>query len=417
MKTVRFFFFLFLFFSAGFTSFAQSGVPVSPQVNSINSADTVVFDLSHVTCSGSFALVPVYILSDDNVWALDFSFRFNLNKMTYHSLVNYTSYLSAAENFNSLDSLLRFSSNSFQQIDNNTVLVAIKFQLTSGRINSSDFSSMHVYLNGDPCSVKVIEALPGANVTTSGPAVLATGDSVSLIACSGPGFSYTWLPTGETTQTIVVADSGLYTVIVNDGNGCLSDFQLRVFRAVPLPVELITFEVNEAGESIQIDWSTSTELNNDFFTIERSNDMTSWNEVSRVKGAGTSAEINNYHLTDLHPFEGINYYRLIQTDFDGSGKWIGTGSAVYSGTRRTMSVFPNPAASRQIRIRVGEKNENTTVHIRIYSSMGLEILSKTVVCSGLFSNGIHLPEDLTPGIYLIILELGNETYSQQLILQ
>ncbi|MBK7966200.1 MAG: T9SS type A sorting domain-containing protein [Bacteroidetes bacterium] len=87
----------------------------------------------------------------------------------------------------------------------------------------------------------------------------------------------------------------------------------------PLPVELISFKATKiSNQQVQVSWSTASEKNNDFFTIERSLDGNSFIEVQRVKGAGNSSSTRNYSIIDQEPTAGVNYYRLIQTDFDGT---------------------------------------------------------------------------------------------------
>ncbi len=87
----------------------------------------------------------------------------------------------------------------------------------------------------------------------------------------------------------------------------------------PLPVELISFRATKINnEQVQVKWSTASEKNNDFFTIERSQDGRNFIEVTRFKGAGNSSSPKNYSIIDKEPEAGVNYYRLIQTDFDGT---------------------------------------------------------------------------------------------------
>lgn len=88
----------------------------------------------------------------------------------------------------------------------------------------------------------------------------------------------------------------------------------------PLPIELIAFDAVQSGPGITISWSTASETNNDYFTLERSMDGNTFSEVARISGAGTSSVTNIYSLSDPDPEDGVNYYRLTQTDFDGSTK-------------------------------------------------------------------------------------------------
>lgn len=87
----------------------------------------------------------------------------------------------------------------------------------------------------------------------------------------------------------------------------------------PLPVELISFEaIKLSKEQVQLTWSTASEKNNDFFTIERAQDGINFIEIKRAKGAGNCSNTRNYTIIDKEPKAGINYYRLSQTDYDGT---------------------------------------------------------------------------------------------------
>jgi len=85
-----------------------------------------------------------------------------------------------------------------------------------------------------------------------------------------------------------------------------------------LPVELISFNGRPDGTGNILEWSTATETDNDYFTIERSADGISWETIGTIVGTGTSNVTNNYTYTDKSPDNSIVYYRLSQTDFNGN---------------------------------------------------------------------------------------------------
>lgn len=84
-----------------------------------------------------------------------------------------------------------------------------------------------------------------------------------------------------------------------------------------LPIELLFFNATLSNEHVDLNWSTASELNNDYFTIERSNDGVNWEKINETNGAGTTTQRTNYSAIDERPLQGISYYRLKQTDFDG----------------------------------------------------------------------------------------------------
>ena len=85
----------------------------------------------------------------------------------------------------------------------------------------------------------------------------------------------------------------------------------------PLPIQLISFSAEIKNNSIYTQWLTSSEINNDYFTLEKSKDGIHFVAVGIVKGAGNSTRLLDYEYSDENPYNGISYYRLKQTDFDG----------------------------------------------------------------------------------------------------
>ncbi len=85
----------------------------------------------------------------------------------------------------------------------------------------------------------------------------------------------------------------------------------------PLPISLLNFEATPILEAVKLDWTTLTETNNDYFTIERTKEGLNFEAIAKVFGAGNSNGLLSYSLYDEKPYEGLSYYRLTQTDFDG----------------------------------------------------------------------------------------------------
>ena len=132
--------------------FSQS---TSQRAQTINALDTVVFDLSQSVITGNNVWFPVSILSDDTIYALDFSLKYNQNNLAYDSIINLTNYLQPFSYYNSNDSTWRFTSNSLQQITNDTPLVSVSFNLIGGLLTNSDLYTIKAYLNGTQCSIKL----------------------------------------------------------------------------------------------------------------------------------------------------------------------------------------------------------------------------------------------------------------------
>ncbi|MEO6684342.1 MAG: T9SS type A sorting domain-containing protein [Dyadobacter sp.] len=113
----------------------------------------------------------------------------------------------------------------------------------------------------------------------------------------------------------------------------------------PLPVTLVSFEVSpitvENSQQILIHWETTSETNNDFFTIERSANGKTFAELSRVNVLGNSNALKKYSITDPLPNKGISYYRLKQTDLDGTFSYSKIRSVRIDNLSNTIA-YPNP---------------------------------------------------------------------------
>jgi hypothetical protein len=96
-----------------------------------------------------------------------------------------------------------------------------------------------------------------------------------------------------------------------------SPFTIGLIPATPLPVEMLNFSGDCAGNAVELKWSTASETNNDYFTIERSTDGTNFSAIGTIAGGGNSTAVLHYHFTDPDAMAGIGYYRIRQTDFNG----------------------------------------------------------------------------------------------------
>lgn len=110
-----------------------------------------------------------------------------------------------------------------------------------------------------------------------------------------------------------------------------------------LPVEFKDFTAEiDSYENVNLKWSTASEKNNAYFTIDKSKDGHNWKIVTEVKGAGNSSTTKDYEAIDQRPFEGISYYRLLQTDFDGKIKYFPIIRSIDNTYKGKHNIFPNP---------------------------------------------------------------------------
>ncbi len=148
-----------------------------------------------------------------------------------------------------------------------------------------------------------------------------------------------------------------------------SDSQINA----PLPIELISFDVRADNNIVVVTWQTASEINNDLFTIERSSDGISFEEINYISGSGNSNVLQSYIFTDYYPIDGISYYRLKQTDFDGTTEIFKTLSINPSANNYLikLKIYPNPATGYdQITIKAEGFEEGEDVLIIIMSNSG-----------------------------------------------
>jgi Secretion system C-terminal sorting domain len=111
--------------------------------------------------------------------------------------------------------------------------------------------------------------------------------------------------------------------------------------ASPLPISLLYFTGAVKGKNVELEWQTSSELNNDFFTLERSADGKTFEPIAQIRGAGTTTQTQKYTFTDVQPLPNTSYYRLTQTDFDGKTAQHNTVNVQFK-TTKLFEISPNP---------------------------------------------------------------------------
>ncbi|WKZ65774.1 MAG: T9SS type A sorting domain-containing protein [Flavobacteriales bacterium] len=107
-----------------------------------------------------------------------------------------------------------------------------------------------------------------------------------------------------------------------------------------LPVELLHFTVKVEGEHVLLSWATATELNNAGFHVERSSDGLRFEPIAEVEGMGTTQQLTSYETVDRAPLRGLSFYRLRQTDHDGT-TMLSEVVAVEVKTAEAVA-YPNP---------------------------------------------------------------------------
>jgi len=184
-----------------------------------------------------------------------------------------------------------------------------------------------------------------------------------------------------------------------------------------LPIELLSFDAVKNGNKVEAYWTTVSEFNNDYFTLEKSKDGINFETVVITDGAGNSTNIINYSETDYEPYKGISYYRLKQTDFSGSNSYSQIVAVNYLISETDFSIYPNPSDGESFNINM-QNFENKEVLVVLRDILGREHFSKVMlVVEKSEIIGIDLEQKLAPGTYLITASSNNKLYSQKLIVK
>ena len=170
----------------------------------------------------------------------------------------------------------------------------------------------------------------------------------------------------------------------------------------PLPIELVDFRAQAINDAVHLTWETASELNNDFFTVERSLTGETFSSVGQVNGSGTTNQGRIYSLIDLSPVQGTSYYRLKQTDFDGTFTYSKVISVAYEGS--LFSVYPNPSAGDYVTIVINGISNMETVPVVIYDQLGRECMRLVLEVdenSNTATKIVNFEKVLPQGMYLI----------------
>ncbi len=180
----------------------------------------------------------------------------------------------------------------------------------------------------------------------------------------------------------------------------------------PLPVKLTAFNANCNNNAVELTWTTESEINNDYFVVEKSYDAVTFFELITVQGNGNSNVTNNYVVYDSNPSSGTTYYRLKQIDFDGAISYhniISTNCNI-NGFDVNQLALNNNTLTFNI---ITTLNENLTVYF--YDYRGRLIASKPLtVVEG--NNTVKLNNlELSTGIYMLSIIGEYNSYATKLM--
>jgi hypothetical protein len=193
-----------------------------------------------------------------------------------------------------------------------------------------------------------------------------------------------------------------------DGSGTDGDGIFDI-ETGPLPVTIVSFTGHFIDDKVLLNWVSKSEQNNAYYTIEHSINGLEWYEIKRVEGAGNSVVKITYDALHESPRIGLNYYRLHQTDFDGTSEIVGMTSLIYASDDALL--YPNPAKAS---VTIAKQNIDF-YQIEIRDILGK--LHKAKILEMDTEKALIDLSNLTKGIYYIRLSHNEQIEVHQLVVQ
>ena len=132
-------------------------------------------------------------------------------------------------------------------------------------------------------------------------------------ASSYPEFQYT----DKTNSVVYNYNDGSFPSSFGYINSYRPNTMFTMAEGGALPIDLVSFNGEQIGDYVKLNWIVASQVNNDYFTIEKSLNLNDWEELATLPGIGSSSQEMTYSIYDENPITGYNYYRLSQTDYNG----------------------------------------------------------------------------------------------------
>lgn len=220
---------------------------------------------------------------------------------------------------------------------------------------------------------------------------------------------------GRTSSYSLITNSSYVDFSVSE----FSEFWLHASSEnSSLPIKLISFTAAAKEDFVELNWITASENNNDYFNVERSTDGINFNSIGRVSGAGNSSQTLEYEIVDDTPLNGVSYYRLMQTDYDGKTSYSELEAVEFDSRNAfNFKIYPNPNNGEGFSIDINENNY--ILLVIMYDILGKEVYTEVIFTtdSHEYVYAIEPSEKLKPGVYLVAVTSNNGTHKKRLIVR
>jgi hypothetical protein len=220
-----------------------------------------------------------------------------------------------------------------------------------------------------------------------------------LIDRDGDGF----FDNDQTPRSGTLAGN-IFTVTLTNANQIQNNDYITIgttnVSTTPLPIDLVDFNVTYESPVVVASWNTASELNNDHFTLERAGIDLAFEEIASIPGSGTSKIPHAYSHIDPYPYEGRSYYRLSQTDYDGTVTYFNPKTIFIAEKQRKLSAFPNPNDGKTIKFRWGNAKFNLN-YVAVIDYHGRTLETSYLEGHDLREYSIDLQQRLSTGLYIL----------------
>ncbi len=169
----------------------------------------------------------------------------------------------------------------------------------------------------------------------------------------------------------------------------------------PLSVNLIRFTGKNVNEKYaQLDWTTSGEMNNDHFEIQRSGANSDFETIGTLKGSGTTSMSHQYTFNDMEPLDGTDFYRIKQVDISGNYSYSTVVPVRFN--LKKIEIFPNPAHEKFYVKNNARFADGNAVIIKLMDFTG-KVLYKQTASSGSDIITVNLPRYIGTGMYVVMI--------------
>jgi hypothetical protein len=263
---------------------------------------------------------------------------------------------------------------------------------------------------------------PGGGITAYDLVVLANGgQDIAPIQSSNAATDIRYLmKNGEPGNTTVSTANGAPAFSVLGFQACPNQYTLSGLTSfskftlngasqtnTTLPVELLYFDAFVMdNQTVNCSWGTSTEINNDFFTLERSVDGVNFEVLGDVRGAGNYSGSLYYEFLDQEAYNGVSYYRLKQTDFDGTTSYSHVIAVNFASANANYTVYPIPFESSLSIVYASDIEVNYLM---------FDINSRLIRQGSFVSNTVVDVHELAFGAYFIKLSSAESTETIKLL--